>query len=114
MNNGRNASGIYVDKLFKNGIVYIGGGVSAEHKFEYYDISKNKWFKSSDTNKPHKFFPIIWCENKNILHIASTMGVEKNDLRENKWCNICIDNKSLNDLFGTTVQTTASCRFCIN
>ena len=112
-------SGICVDKLI-NKRVYIGGGWDLPKKFEYYDINKNKWFKLPKTDGQHKYHPIMWIENVNIIHIASVCSqqFEKIDLRQNIWSTyVSNDYKSrimsINDVFGDKIPSHSSIRLCV-
>ena len=62
-----------------------------------------------DTLSRHRIWPIIWSDNKNILHIASTKDCKQFewiDIRENKWNKyIPNNNKSFNDVFGTIIDS---------
>eukprot|EP01084_Bolivina_argentea_P139331 245125_1 len=117
MNQERACSGIYFEKYIQR--VYVGGGYdrgyvySPTKKFECYDINKNKWMLLSDTNGGHKFNPVIWSENVNIINIASCYYpmFETMDLRENKWRIYAKNNKSFETLF--ECKNKKSGRLCV-
>ena len=84
--------------------VYVGGGEKDTKAVECYDAAKNKWTSLSDTTEDHRYRPIIWNDDTNIIIIGSMWGsntFEKIDIRENKWNDYMINNKTFNNLFGT-------------
>ena len=54
---------------------------------------------------------VLWKQNVNILHIASTSAsrFEKIDLRQNRWQ---INNDNIHNKFGVNIRTVCSRRFC--
>ena len=91
--------------------------VIATHDVECYDIVKNEWITISEkTVGEHRMYPIIWTENNNIIHIASTRCklFEKMDLRENKWIvYVGNDDKSFDNIFGTVIEKNKQHRLCL-
>ena len=113
----RHNSGIYADKIY-NKRVYVGESMGMYKYFEYYDIYKNEWYLLLDTNNAHKFHPVIWMENSNIIYIASAWSnsIERMDIRENKWILYASNNssKTFQRIFGTTIPTNnISVRLCV-
>ena len=116
MNKERRFAGICVDQN-RNKKIYIGGGTKAEKHVEYYDIFKDKWVAISEyTVGEHRYHPIIWTENNNIINIASSWCklFEKIDFRENKW-NVYIgnDDSSFDNIFGKTIKERSNNRLCL-
>ena len=98
------------DVFLEYDTVYIGGGWEAPKKFEYYNLTKDKWISLNDTNKPHKTWPMIWNDKPNIINIASIKDCklfEKIDIRENKWNinrDLTNDTKCIDKLFGINID----------
>ena len=87
--------------------IYIGGGLYSQQTFEYLDVIKNEWISLANTNNAHQKWPIIWNENENIVHIASTVKskyFEKIDIRENKWLDYIKDD-DFDKLFGRKINS---------
>ena len=101
MNEQRTCAGICVDDYAHN--VYIGGGKESPSTFEGYDAVKNKWTLLCETNYDHAYWPIIWNDKANIIIIGSTdcRLFERIDIRENKWTDYIINDKTFDKLFGT-------------
>ena len=116
MNEERRYHGICHD-TYNDEKVYVGGGWETPKKFEYYDIRKNKWTLLSDSRGEHAGWPIIWNDDVNIIHIASTIKCkifERLDIRENKWRSyITKDNNNFDNIFGVTVYDDNSSRLLI-
>ena len=93
-------------------ILFICGGEQDPNKFEYYDINKNKWILLSDTINAHKYWPIMWNYDVNILIIGSVFkckSFEIIDIRENKWNNFNInDIETFDELFGININANKS------
>ena len=107
MNEKRTYSGICIDKYNKERI-YVGGGYYSSNTFEYYDFIKDSWISLANTNGQHKYWPIMWNENANIIFITSNCKViEKIDIRENKWCNY-MNNENNDYIFRNTVNSWKS------
>ena len=113
-------SGICTDgNLFnKKERIYAGGGSRSPQKVQYYDIKKNEWYSLPDANGTHKYHPILWIKDINILNIASAWDnvMERIDLRENKW-NVYVKNnidKTFKNIFGTIVpHQNEKVRLCV-
>ena len=102
MKNERESAGIYVDNnVYQR--VYIGGGKYSSQKVEYYDIIKNKWTLLCDTNTNHKYWPILWDKNPNVIIIGSVHKkkdlFEQIDIRENKWKKYYINDGNVSSLY---------------
>ena len=115
LNEKRTYSGIYVDE-YVNGRIYVGAGYYSDKSFEFYDATKNKWMLLANTNGTHRFWPIIWKDNPNVIHIASSEDCkyfEKLDIRQNKWMDY-IKNESFDSTFGTEININSSSRLLMS
>ena len=114
-------SGICADELVnvnQRQKIYTGCGTDATKKTQFYDVTKNEWYPLPDTNEKHKYHPILWFEDFNILNIASawTNTFEKLDLRQKKW-NVFVGNDkydTFDNIFGISVPMASNnVRMCV-
>ena len=114
-------SGICTNKSLKKEKerVYVGGGSRGKYQsMQFYNIEKNEWYLLPDTNGEHKYHPILWFDDENVLYIISAWCnmMECIDLRENKWTVHVGPNrdKTFEKIFGETVCTYSyRTRMCI-
>ena len=110
----RSQSGIYFDKLNKK-IYNIGGNTSgfSINKSEYYDLTKNEWYRLPNTSMKHGYHPLVWLHpnNKNILIITSYIEncMESYDLRMSQQQQIQIESQEM-DLNAFKIEW--SCQAC--
>ena len=107
---GRFGPGLYYDATQNK--AYLGGGFSSYNKYtECYDFEKNIWHSQiiPITTFEHKWCPLIWMEDNNLLFISSIPGKvddaspqsqEFIDLRECKKWNVVYSKDLLHEMFG--------------
>eukprot|EP01084_Bolivina_argentea_P003286 6159_1 len=107
-------SGCWYDSNSKQ--VYVGGGNGIYGDICYYNIHKNEWYyDKTETLFKHRYYPLIWIEEQNILYISSCIGckvkTEFIDLRDSnkKW----IELVQFNNIDTVFDVKTKNCRIIV-
>ena len=95
LENGRDNMGIYYDDSNAKRRIYVAGGDCGGYSSnlsslaDYYDPTKNEWYRLPNLNNKHRNRPVIWMDDLGLLYVTSVSSneIEYIDLRENdsKW-----------------------------